>query len=91
VILNHGPWSGFTIAGMDLFTLADSIANNWLLPLGGLLLVIYAGWAWGFDAFRAETNHGAGMLRIPAWWRPLIVWIIPLALILVMLSGLGVV
>ena len=89
VILNYGPWSGFTIAGMDLFTFADSVSNYWLLPLGGLLLAVYAGWGWGFDAFRAETNRGAAAFKVPGWWRPLIVCFIPLAVILVMLNGLG--
>jgi NSS family neurotransmitter:Na+ symporter len=90
VILNHGPWRSFTVAGMDLFTLADSVSNYWLLPLGGLLMAIYVGRVWGFEAFREETNRGAGAFRIPRWWRPLIVWIIPPLVVLVMLNGLGV-
>ena len=35
-------WSaGF---GMNFFDTLDFVASNWLLPLGGLLIAIYAGW-----------------------------------------------
>ena len=89
VILNHGPWDGMTIWGMSFLRFADSLANHVLLPLGGLLLVVYAGWVWGFDAFRRDLNRGAGSITVPAWWRPLIVWILPPAVVLVMLNGLS--
>jgi len=42
-----------------------------------------------FDAFRSELNRGAGRISVPGWWRPLIVWILPPAVLLVMVNGLA--
>ena len=89
VILGEGPWSSFTIAGRSIFGFIDGITANYMLPLGGFLIVLYTAYAWGFDAFRDEVNVGAGRFRVTGAWRPLVVAVIPLAVALVLLSGLG--
>jgi neurotransmitter:Na+ symporter, NSS family len=87
--LSFGPWSDVRPFGMDFFTLVDWIAVKVCLPVGGLLIALYAGWGWGFGRFREETNEGAGRVRVGAAWGPFIRFLIPAAVALVTLSGLG--
>lgn len=89
VVLSQGPWSHIRVQGMDLFALADNSATYFLLPAGALLLSLYTALAWGFDGFRNDVNRGAGRFRVGAAWRPLIVVVIPVAVALVLLAGLG--
>jgi NSS family neurotransmitter:Na+ symporter len=90
VILSQGPQSSLRIGGRDLFTFVDGLSGNYLLTWGALLMALYVSLVWGFDRFRTETNEGTGRLRVPAWWRPLVRWVIPAAVGAVLLVGLGV-
>ena len=89
MILSQGPWSEVRLLGMDLFTLADTISGNYLLPGGGLILALYTAFAWKFEGFRDATNIGAGRFRVNGLWKPLMVLLVPLAVGLVLLTGLG--
>lgn len=42
--LSFGPLSHATIFGMTLFDLFDYVSSNILLPLGGIVISVYAGW-----------------------------------------------
>ena len=90
ILLSQGPWTSARLFDMDLFTLADTATGTFLLPLGALVLAVYVARVWGFDAFRDEVNDGAGRFRVSAAWRPVVVWLIPLAVLVVMLTGFGV-
>lgn len=87
--LSFGPWSDVHLFGMDFFTLVDWIAVKICLPVGGLLIVLYAAWAWGFDRFREETNVGAGRVTVQLAWRPFMKLVIPVAVAIVTITGLG--
>ena len=89
VILGEGPWSSMKLAGLTLFGLLDTLSTNILLPVGGLLLALYAGYVWTFDGFRNEVNVGAGRLRIAAVLRPFVTIVVPLAVTAMLLAGLG--
>ena len=89
VVLAQGPWAGNWAFGMDLFTFLDQSSGQILLPLSGLMVALYAAYAWGFAAFRTETNRGAGRFQVTAVWRPLIVVVIPVAVAIVVLVGWG--
>ena len=90
VILSQGPWAGLRLFGMDLFDLADTVSGSVLLPAGALMLSLYTVFVWKFEGFRDETNIGAGPLRITSAWKPLVVVLIPLAVAVVWLVGLGI-
>ena len=89
IALGFGPWAEVRPFGRGLFDLVDFVSGSVLLALGGLLIALYTAWAWGFERFRDETNEGAGRLRVSAAWRPLVRWVIPVAVVLVILSGIG--
>ena len=89
IALGYGPWADVRIAGRDLFGVADYLSGNVFLTLGGLAISLYVGWVWGFDRWSEETNRGAGSIRITGLWAPLIRFVAPVAVTLVVLAGLG--
>jgi neurotransmitter:Na+ symporter, NSS family len=89
VILSQGPWSHVRVGERDLFGLVDFISGSILLPVGGILVALFAGWAWGFDRFRDEANQGATWLTVPRAWSPFVKVVIPATVIVILLRGLG--
>ncbi|MDD2594244.1 MAG: sodium-dependent transporter [Bacteroidales bacterium] len=64
--LSQGAMSGVKLFGMNIFDLFDYVSSNVLMPIGGLLIVIFVGWRLGKTAaFDELTNHGT--LKIPQW------------------------
>lgn len=90
VVLSLGPWSGFLVAGMNLFDFANRVSGDYLLPVTGLLTSLYVVSKWGWSGFRDETNEGAGAVTVNRWWRPLVRFVIPVAVSLVLLGAFGV-
>ena len=54
----------FGSAGPSFFELADNVASNWLLPLGGLAIAIFAGWVWGSRRAVREMRCGTTSGRL---------------------------
>ena len=64
--LSFGPLEGFSLFGLSVFDFFDYITSNIMLPVGGLLLAVFAGWRLKRDAFMDELTNG-GTLRMPRW------------------------
>jgi NSS family neurotransmitter:Na+ symporter len=86
--LSFGPWSDVTLFGMDFFTLVDWVAVKICLPIGGLLIALYAAYKWGFARFQADTNVGAGRITVQNAWKPFMMVVIPVAVAIVTIVGL---
>ncbi|RCW40745.1 NSS family neurotransmitter:Na+ symporter [Halopolyspora algeriensis] len=84
----NGPLSDVIIAGKNLFTWADFISGSILMPLGALLIIVFVALFFGFNRYREEANRGAGAIRVQGWWKPLVVVVIPLAVAVIMVTGL---
>jgi NSS family neurotransmitter:Na+ symporter len=41
------------------FDIVDTMASNWMLPLGGLAISLFVGWIWGTRRALDEIRHGA--------------------------------
>lgn len=84
--LSVGPWSDFTIFGMNIFTLLDTVATNIMLPVGGILLCIFMGWIAPPALLHTQLTNG-GTLR--SWALGLIAfvikWIAPVLILLVLI------
>lgn len=79
----------FAIGGTPVFDLMDYISSNILLPIGGVLIVIFVGWKLGKQKFFDEvSNEGT----IKASLKKIIFFIIrylaPVAIAIVFISGL---
>ncbi|WP_443660537.1 sodium-dependent transporter [Clostridium algidicarnis] len=87
-ILAQGPWSHIQIGGRNLFDFADYLSGNILMPLGALILSFYTVFVWKFNKYREETNVGAKQLMVYKWWGMLVKFIIPVALVIIFITGL---
>ncbi len=88
-VLSFNVWSGeeYQLFGKTLFDLLDFLTANIMLPLGGLLIAIFAGWVMTRQASADELRmNNAGY----AAWRFVIRYITPLAVVLVFLKAIGV-
>ena len=52
-----------------VFGTLDYLASNWFLPVGGLFIALFTGWALGRDASKQELEEGNGPLgwAFPVW------------------------
>ncbi len=75
----HGWKASFDI---NFFDTLDYLASNWLLPLGGLFIAIYAGWAMPKKMRNAELEGTASILIMG--WLVLIKFVAPIMIILVL-------
>jgi NSS family neurotransmitter:Na+ symporter len=91
VVLSQGPWSEVSVFGMDLFVLTDYLSGSLLLPIGALTLALYVALSWGWKGFRDDLNQGAGSVKVGSSWKPFVVAIIPVAVMMILLVGLGVI
>ena len=61
--LSLGDWSGFTVAGMNIFDLLDNFTAIVMLPLLGILTAIFVGWIWKKEDMKAELTAQGGIDR----------------------------
>jgi NSS family neurotransmitter:Na+ symporter len=74
--------------GMNFFDTMDHLASNWLLPLGGLFIAIYAGWVMPKKIQNAELEGLAPELI--KGWLFLIRIVAPILVIIVLLQKVGI-
>ena len=89
--LSFGPLSEFRIFGQTVFNLFDKLSANFLMPLGGLLIVIFVGWVMKKSDVMDEFTNGGTLkanVRISGFVYFLIRYICPLAVLAVFLTAL---
>jgi neurotransmitter:Na+ symporter, NSS family len=88
-VFSFNIWSGdeFKLFGRTFFDLLDFLAANIMLPLGGLLIAIFSGWAMSTASSRDEFAMGESAYKL---WRGVIRYLSPLAVVLVFLRAIGV-
>jgi len=59
-----------------------------MMPLGALILSLYTLFVWKFDKYQEETNIGASKFKVYDWWAPLVKFVIPVALIIILITGM---
>ena len=64
--LSFGPLEGFKLFGLSVFDFFDYITSNIMLPVGGLLLAVFAGWRFKRANYLDELTN-SGKLKIPRW------------------------
>lgn len=88
--LSFGAMSGATIAGFSFFDLLDFTASNLLLPLGGLMVVLFTGWYMkGVDVKDELSNGGLLKVRMFSVLMFLLKFIAPVAIAIILLNSLG--
>ncbi len=75
--------------GQSFFDTMDLLTSNWMLPLGGLFIAIYAGWVMPARLRKAELTDLSG--PVAAAWLFLIRFVAPLLVLVVLLDKIGVI
>ncbi|HIA07632.1 MAG TPA: sodium-dependent transporter [Chromatiaceae bacterium] len=94
-VFSFNLWSEFRPLGMfpvfadkNFFDVLDFITSNVMLPLGGLLIAVFAAWRLSRSTSFDELKMGDG-LAYPLW-RFLVRYITPIAVLIVFLDALGI-
>ena len=86
-VLSFNEWSGVKLFDKTFFDLLDYLTANIMLPLGGLLIAIFAGWLLPGIVSKDELN-----IAKPSYyklWLFLVRWVTPAAVIVVFLKSIG--
>lgn len=86
-LLSLNAWSEVKIFGKGFLDLFDFLTANILLPLGGILIAIFAGWALSRASSIDELEMGDGLAY--RLWQLLIRYVAPIAVTLVLLNAIG--
>ena len=88
--LSFNAWSGadFQFLAGTFFDNVDYLTSNILLPLGGLLIVVFAGWVMAPNSTADELGGDSPFYRL---WRFLARYLAPLAVVAVFLSATGII
>ena len=93
-VFSFNIWKDFTplsafqpLAGKTIFGLLDYFSSNLLMPLGGILMAVIAGWLIPGAACKTELNAGEGLHF--GFWRFLIRYVAPLAVLGIFVSNLS--
>lgn len=87
-VLSFGPWSDVQFFRGTFFDNIDFLTNNLMLPLGGLAIVVFAGWVMARNSTADEIDPEAG--RAYRMWRFSARVLAPVAVVLVLLRATGV-
>ena len=86
-----GTWPALQLFGRNLFDLCDTLVTTIMMPLGALAISLFIGW---FMPMQDNDLVPYSQKPIKRWLRPAFVfslrWIVPVAILLIFLNGLGV-
>jgi NSS family neurotransmitter:Na+ symporter len=89
VVLSFNEWKDVRLLfGLNIFDTLDKLTANILLPMGGLMMAIFAGWVMKTQHVREELGLALGAY---GFWRFTIRFISPLAIIAIFLYLIGLV
>lgn len=85
-----GVWSDYTIGGLNFFDFLDFLTAKIMLPIGGLLVALFVGWAIDKSMVRNQvTNYG----HLKAPYYPIYLFILryvaPIGIVLIFVNELG--
>ncbi len=75
------------VFGMSFFNFLDFLQETILLPVGGLLTIIFAGYVFKANRLRESANENATLFSLGKWFEYLIKYVTPVALIIILIVG----
>lgn len=89
--LSNTPDSSFIFGGKSLFDWMDVLTANVLLPIGGLLIMIFLGFVFKRDQLEDELKQGAKSIKTTMAYITITKYVAPVAIAIVFLYGLGII
>lgn len=87
VVLSYLP-NPVMLGNMTFYNLLDYLTGNVLLPLGGLMIVIFGAHIVGYEKLINHLKLGAPSFSPSKYWKPIIKWVIPLVVLIILINGL---
>lgn len=87
VVLSYLP-EPIMLGEKNYYGIIDYLTGYILLPLGGLMIVIFGGHIIKYENLKTHIQEGAGTLKIKGYWKPIIKYLIPLTVFLILVNGL---
>jgi NSS family neurotransmitter:Na+ symporter len=84
-VFSFDAWSDWTWFGKNFFELVDFLTADIMLPVGGILVALFAGWIMRREISEAELEMSE---RAYALWRVLVRYVAPLGVAVVALRAL---
>ena len=84
-VLSHNLWRDVEVLGSDLNAIFDYLPNQIMLPVGGFLIALFAGWFVSRSAAMEELAMGSQTLFDA--WRLLIRYLAPAAVLVIFVFG----
>lgn len=89
--LSEGVLSGATLFGKNLFDLFDYVSGQIFLPVGGLLTAVFVGWVLDRKIVSYELTNGGTCSSLGGGAvMSLLRYLAPIAILLIFLTGIGV-
>jgi len=85
-VLSFNVLSDFTFLRGTIFDNIDYLTSNILLPLGGLLIAIFAGWVMCRNSTADELGSAGSFFKL---WRLLVRYVAPIGILFVFLKAVG--
>ena len=85
--LSFGSLSGMTLFGYTFFDLVGMLADNFLLPIGGLLMCYFIGWKWKPQLLVEEIESEGVSFKWSKIWLISIRVITPILIAIVTIAG----
>lgn len=89
-IMAQGPWQEIKLMGKDLFSFVDYLSGDIMMPLGALVLSFFTIFVWTFKGFKEDVNIGAGKFKVENYWKWIVMGLVPAALVIIFVRGLGI-
>ncbi len=84
-VLSYNVWSGVSVFDTDLHAAVDYLSNQIMLPVGGFLIALFAGWFVSRSAAREELGMASGALFDA--WRFLLRYVASAAVLIIFVFG----
>ncbi|WP_404345240.1 sodium-dependent transporter [Vreelandella venusta] len=85
-MLSFNLGADWTLAGKNFFDWLDYLTSRWMMPLGGLGMVLLAGFVLKSETFRDEL----GLAPLPyALWLTMVRYVSPLGILVIFVDALG--
>jgi len=76
-----------SLLGVSFFNMLDGLQEKVLLPVGGLLTVIFAAYVYKANVTRQKANTGSNKIVLGVWYEYLIKFVIPIAIVIILVAG----